>query len=383
MLQQHAEPGRNHYPAPGAALEAQPWKVGQWTLYRRRFGPAVFVETFKVVAQDGCGFWIENEVRSRYRTSQWTYCVRQQSPDSGHLEDSLGALIERYNDTVVAVADFRYGSWDRHPFAWLVESVHAPWASHAELPREDVTTPAGHFAAAVKMTLRRGSSEVSQWSHPDVPLGGLIRESTSDDRERVLLDFGTSNEESQLVADAVQTTRLQGRNQRRGPGWWGFGLGYDSLGKPEEVNQTTAVSFTSGVRQTATVDAIGTVEAIGDASFSADPRLREIFFFVGTGARWMRFGRPRTSERPFGFSASSLWLQADAGYAELLRGMVDDEPSTVGRGIGLGAKLGFLLMQGRDWTAGVEVHDHVGLFNADEGLRNSFGVRVVYQFFLF
>jgi hypothetical protein len=384
VLQQHAEPGSTQYAAPGPALEAQPWKVGQWTLYKRRFGQALFIETFKVVAQDACGFWIENEVRSSFSRTRWTFCVTQQpAPDSHHLEESLGALIERDNDTVVALGDFRRGEWDRQPFVWLVESVHAPWASHADLPREDVMTPAGRFDGAVKMTSKRGSAEVSQWSHPDVPLGGLIRETSSDDRERVLLDFGTSNDESQLVADAVHATQLQGRLRRRGPVWWSLGLGYDSLGKPEEVNQTTAGSFASGFRQTATVDVIGNVEAIGDASFSADPRLREIFFFAGLGARWMPFGRPRKPDRLLGFSASSLWLQADVGYAELLRGRVDDEPSTVGRGIGLGAKVGFLLMQGRDWTYGLEVHDHVGLFNADEGLRNTFGVRGVFQFFLF
>lgn len=100
------------------------------------------------------------------------------------------------------------------------------------------------------------------------------------------------------------------------------------------------------------------------------------------GVRWAPFGRRRVHGRVVDVGRTGFYVQAELGYAELNRHAMDEEWSTVARGIAAGARLGLPVMQARDWSLGFEVHDHVALLGGDEGLRHSDGLHAFLQLFI-
>lgn len=301
--------GNKHFGPPGPTSEARPWKVGQWVRYERRHAGGIAHEQLSVVAQDTCGFWIERWIHEDARRTTWLFCVRTApSRDDPHVE-SPSIVIARRNREVLYVADGLPGAPAPSSFGWLVSLVDAPWPGRTDLPREDIATPVGQFEQAAKVTTTEGAVETTRWSHPAVPLGGIVKEVTAD-HERVLVDFGMSSR-ARPIADLVYDLELAQRSFREvgasGP-WVDIQVGLDSLGTPNDSNSS------------------------------------------------YRFG-------------SFLGFPVGASL------------DTVGRGVALGARIGLVTTQGRDWSLGLELHDHVALLNGDEGLRHLLGVSVFLQLF--
>jgi hypothetical protein len=290
----------------------------------------------------------------------------------------LTAVVERRNREVLLVEDFFATSADRSKFGWLVSLVHAPWQGR-EFPRDDVATPAGQFEQAARVTSTERGVETTRWSHPVVPLGGIVKEVTSD-YERVLVGFENRRAESYALVHVFNDLELAQRSFREinetGQLWFGIQTGFDSLGTPSDVNQTLGFVSSVGFRVTASFDAVLTVTVIGEVSYPKIPELTESMFLAGGGLRWFPFGRTRLTER--WRERARLYGQVDANYAEVVR---SPEDATVGRGVALGARVGFGFTQGRDWTYGIEIHDHFALLNSDEGLRHTLGVHAFIQLF--
>jgi hypothetical protein len=135
-----------------------------------------------------------------------------------------------------------------------------------------------------------------------------------------------------------------------------------------------------GARVAAPFDAVLGLKLLGGVPYANDPAWSEEMVSATLGLRWFPLGRTRVSR--WG-QVRHAWLygQADLGYASLERWRGDGDSSVVGRGITAGARLGWIGVQGRDWTLGLEVHDQLALLNGDEGLRHSFGVQFALQLF--
>jgi hypothetical protein len=110
--------------------------------------------------------------------------------------------------------------------------------------------------------------------------------------------------------------------------------------------------------------------------YSPNPVLSPFVVLDALGARWFPFG-PTRSPWPHIPGASALYLDGDAGYAELV---VD--PSQTAKGFTAGVSAGWLGLQAADWLLGIEVSDHVIFLDSGEGTRNSLGATAFLELYL-
>ena len=368
----------DHFAAHAASSTWFPWRVGQWAKYKRKHATDDGLETLRVIGQDGCGFWIEYTFEQRDTAWSWQFCI-ERPPEADELEPErlLGAAIERRDGRVVAVHDSR-GTWkDRASYAWLVSLVHAGWAHHPDLPREDVVTPAGHFDGAFKISGRApNGATATRWSHPAVVLGGIVHE-VSGDEERILLDQGQTSMPMSLV-DTTEALRLLEKQQNAPYSYWlALQYGIEAMGKLTDVSETRGLTSAAGIRVTSHLDVALHVAIIGSTPSPVDPMLVEDLLTILTGVRWYPYERPRRES-----FLVPLYIEGDVGYVQLFRQpTMAENTESVGVGIALGARIGSVLLQGHDWGVGLEAHDHIALLSSGEGLRHSFGVQGFFQFF--
>jgi hypothetical protein len=369
------------YGAPVTSSQARPWKIGQRAVYKRRDKAGVALEQVQIVAQDTCGYWIEYTVQ-REGGRTWLYCVRRQpAPDDSQLHESLWAVSERRNRKVVFAEDFSAGSGDRTKYVWLVSLVHAPRFGRDDLPHEDVGTPAGQFDGALRVTTTELDVEKTRWSHPAVPLGGIVKEWTAE-YERILVDFGTKDRGVSLLVKAIDDLQLAQSGHPevnvQGP-WIAFRVGFDSLGTLRDLNRPDSFGSSYGFPLASALDVAAGFSVIGAASSSTDQTLGETLLLIGGSLRFFPLGR---SHAEFLRSKRArIYAQADVSYANQWRSQTDGVETSVARGISVGGRVGIRLAEGRDWMVGIEVHDTLFLLTRGEGLRQSIGAHAYIQLF--
>ena len=189
-------PGSTDYPASDAA-EPMPLAVGQWIelkMVDSEHRPGFM--TYKIVGQEGDAFWIE--------TANLTYTGK-------HEVRMLVNFGDRKNLESVAVQSFKIrqdGDIQEYPpgllgmmkSVWkpLVRSFIIQWTN---LPQEDAKTPAGSFASCYKQRTTASFGPYEQtsdvWSHPAVPINGLVRSEGVDKPTSIeLVAFGTAGAKS-------------------------------------------------------------------------------------------------------------------------------------------------------------------------------------------
>jgi hypothetical protein len=373
----YASVGPQQFAATDPDAEPLRWQIGQRVLYKRRDAGAPSLEQLSVVARDRCGIWIEHWVHRGDARKSWLFCMHAQpAPGDPHPEDSLLFLVERRNREVLAVRDFRWARVDRSAYRWLVALVVVSRPA-VDVARADVATPAGQFAQAAKTT----DGPTTRWTHLAVPLGGVVREVTAD-IERVVVEVSTAADSSDVV-ELIHDLELAQRAYREvnGPALWAaLRFGLDWLGTRTDLHPTPGVGGTWGMPVAGSLDVAVGMTSVVAATSTVDPALAESMLFVGAGVRWLPLGRTRIDR--FGMKTRTwLYAQAELGYASLSRWSMDSESTTVGRGFALGASVGLNLPQRADWAIGIELHDHLALLNADEGLRHALGVNLYIQLF--
>src|SRR5215813_13384836 len=186
--------------APGA-LRPQPWKVGQWALYKTQHDGDVGYERFGVVGQDDCGIWIE-QVRQDYKhrsVSKICYRAMPQPPtDAAKLASAIDLVqvqISQQDGRQPTILDFRDGRNAQMKQAMQMfgaSLVSFDWSD--ALPRRDITVPAGTFqgtaVTAANVNLGILSISVDVWVHPEVPVNGMVKSASSNGIETVLLAYG-------------------------------------------------------------------------------------------------------------------------------------------------------------------------------------------------
>jgi len=205
-------PNGQQHVAPTQPAEAKPWKVGQWATYRMTNRVGVSVVRMRVVAEDGCGFWIDFEIDDGQRRGVPRSCLRREvRPGLRMVRDSIGVITARINGEVSQITDMASAPRRAGLYA-LYAIIHPAWAGHTGLAQEDVTTPGGTFLQAFKETRTLNRVTRTRWSHPEVPIAGTVRELEGDD-ELILLAHGESNRSSVVLEDTQQLlarTRHQG-----------------------------------------------------------------------------------------------------------------------------------------------------------------------------
>jgi len=187
------------FPAPSGFVP-MPLAAGQWTQHKlvNEKGEPSFI-TYKVLRQDGDAFVIET-VHESYTGKMMQQMVaafgNRMDPSqiqirAFKMKDAKG----RVNELPPGVMPMMQSMY-KNAVAMLVVN----WQG---MPQEDATVPAGQFAGCYKVRTDAqwaGFRSVSDsWSHPSVPLSGMVRSKGVDKATTMeLVAFGTSGAVSEF-----------------------------------------------------------------------------------------------------------------------------------------------------------------------------------------
>ena len=171
-------------PAPPAgAFASMPSAPGQWVQYKMTLfdGEPKFL-TKKVIGEEGGALWYEI-VHETYegRTIEQLLVAGGDRTDPEQVElRAVRKKDEKGQVTTLSRADL----WDaKHQMGpadiYMEHAVAASLIIHWRgLPQESTIVPAGQFEGCYRRhtEITRGKKRVEDsWSHPEVPLGGLVR----------------------------------------------------------------------------------------------------------------------------------------------------------------------------------------------------------------
>ena len=186
------------YPAP-ASTEPMPLAPGQWVKLRlvdKESRPSFM--TYKVVGQEGDAHWVE---------------VKTEQYSGKTVLKMLLALGDRTDVNKVEIRRLIVKQGDRAPMDYqspMLDIVKGTYKSVARglvvdwksLPRETKTAPAGtfedSFTGQSEVSLFGFTSRARSWSHPAVPIQGLVHSDGEDGSKIDVVDFGTSGATSEL-----------------------------------------------------------------------------------------------------------------------------------------------------------------------------------------
>ena len=192
-------PTPNTFPAM-PAFAPRPLAVGQWVqskLVDDKGRPSIM--TLKIVGADGDAFWVEN-VNESYmgktvtkmlvffgdRANPSTMDIRQvkMKDKDGHVNQFDGPMI----------------SLMKSMWQGTLSTLTVTWQG---LPQEDVTVIAGSFGGCFKARTEASfgpfHAAATSWSHPGVPINGLVKSVGIDNPNTIeLVAFGDSGATSEL-----------------------------------------------------------------------------------------------------------------------------------------------------------------------------------------
>lgn len=193
------KPAGQAYPAPAAFYPA-PFAVGQWTMHKLtddKGQPSLM--TYKVVGQDGAAFWLEMVNESYVGKTVTKMLV------------SIGNRMDPQSVNIYGVKmrdkDGRVNEFDRNMVALMQSmwrgSLNMLFISWQGQPQEDAAVTAGNFTGCFKMRTEASwgpfSTASMSWSHPTVPLSGLVRSQGLDKPTTMeLVAFGMTGATSEL-----------------------------------------------------------------------------------------------------------------------------------------------------------------------------------------
>jgi hypothetical protein len=186
--------------SPPAVAAPKPLQVGQWTLHKlvnEKGEPSL--TTYKIVGEDGGAYWVE---------------VADESYMGKKVTKMLVSFGDRANPSTMEIRSIRLKDRDgkiSEIEGPMIESMRALWQSAAGLlavswqglPQESMDVIAGNFAGCFKARTQAGwgplHSASTVWSHPMVPIIGLVK-STGLDRPTTmeLIGFGDSGATSEI-----------------------------------------------------------------------------------------------------------------------------------------------------------------------------------------
>jgi hypothetical protein len=186
--------------APPRSFLPMPFAVGQWTQHRMTDdkGNPGFL-TYKLVGRDDNGWWIET-VTEQYtgRHVMKMLVVLQSGRDPAGME--VRALKMKDSKGRVTEMDASMLSLMRSLYQGSLQMLQMGWEGK---PQETMTVPAGTFSACYKVqteaTWGPWHATSLSWSHPAVPLSGLVRSQRLDKPGIMeLVNYGETGAQSEL-----------------------------------------------------------------------------------------------------------------------------------------------------------------------------------------
>lgn len=189
--------GEASYEAPTSS-DPMPLQVGQWSRYKltdKENKPGLM--TYKIVGQEGNAHWIETVHETYYQTQATLMLAelgtRRSASDIRVLRMKQKIGEEDTTEFPANMLGMMAGIWKPALKAMIIE-----WQ---DKPQQDTEVAAGSFSQAYQIDSTvsfLGMSESSRnWSHPAVPLSGLIRsEGVGSSSSMELLEFGLDGAES-------------------------------------------------------------------------------------------------------------------------------------------------------------------------------------------
>ena len=190
---------KQSYGAP-VTFEPMPIAVGQWTEHKLtdQDGQPAFL-TYKVVGQENDAFWLEM-AQDRYTGHTVTKLLMslgdRRTPSSivvraMKMKDKNGRITELQPEMLSFMGSLFQGAVSMLVISWQGQ------------PQEDAVSPAGTFPGCYKARTDASwgpwSTASMSWSHPEVPLSGMVK-SVGIDRPNTmeLVAFGLSGALSEL-----------------------------------------------------------------------------------------------------------------------------------------------------------------------------------------
>lgn len=185
---------------PPTAFVPMPFQPGQWTQHKMvdDKGQPSFM-TYKVVGQEGDAFWVEmvNDMYSGKQIMKILMAIgNRMDPNTIDIrgvvmKDSKGQ-ITKFDGPMLSLM--------RSMYQGALSTLVISWQG---LPQENATVPAGTFSGCFKSRTDASwgpwKSASNAWSHPAVPLSGLVR-STGIDKPHTmeLTGFGLTGAVSEI-----------------------------------------------------------------------------------------------------------------------------------------------------------------------------------------
>jgi hypothetical protein len=191
------------FSAPSVAAP-KPLQVGQWTLYKlvnEKGEPSL--TTYKIVGEDSGAFWVE---------------VADESYLGKTVIKLLVAFGDRANPSTMEVRSIKVKDKNGKITGIegpTIESMRSLWQGAASLlavswrglPQESMEVVAGNFASCFRARTQSGwgllHSASNVWSHPMVPVIGLVKSAGLDRPTTMeLVGFGDSGATSEIPTDS-------------------------------------------------------------------------------------------------------------------------------------------------------------------------------------
>jgi hypothetical protein len=168
-------PAGQSYPAP-TGFAPLPFQPGQWTQHKMidDSGSPAFL-TYKIVGEDAGAFWIETvtDTYSGRTMMKMLLAIPNRMDPNGidiraaSIKDKSGR-VQTFEGPLLAMM--------RGSLKSMLSTLILSWQG---LPQEDAAVPAGTFAGCFKTRTDASwgpwHSASTSWSHPAVPLSGLVK----------------------------------------------------------------------------------------------------------------------------------------------------------------------------------------------------------------
>jgi hypothetical protein len=180
-------PPAQSFAAPSAATPL-PLAVGQWTQHEMLDdqGRPSFL-TMKLVGEDLGSYWLEL-VEETYSGRRVTKMLVYFGDRSTAAALDIRAIKSRVGKGPVKEAAPEELRSSRTDWAGVLSMLAVSWQG---LPQEEARAPAGIFAGAYRRETEEGwgplAAKSTTWSHPAVPLSGLVRSQATERRNSLLL----------------------------------------------------------------------------------------------------------------------------------------------------------------------------------------------------
>jgi hypothetical protein len=190
--------GEAAFPAPSGFVP-MPLAVGQWTQHKMVNDGSPSFMTYKIVGEEGGAYWVET-VHESYagKTIQKMLIAFGNRMDPKQVEiravkikDSKGRVTEQPKEMMPLLQSL---------YKKAVTSLVLNWQG---MPQEDAAVPAGRFAGCYhgrsEGSFGPWSATSDGWSHPSVPISGLVRSQGVDKPFTMeLVAFGLTGAQSEL-----------------------------------------------------------------------------------------------------------------------------------------------------------------------------------------